>query len=83
MNTDERELIANVFDRLRSARSTPKDRDADQLIRDLVRQVPDAPYYLVQSVIVQEQGLEQAAARIADLEAILTHRQCGWREDSG
>jgi uncharacterized protein len=68
MNLDERQLIANVFDRLRSVGGGPKDRDADQFIKDLVRQFPDAPYYLVQSVLVQEQGFNQADARIAQLE---------------
>jgi hypothetical protein len=72
MNADEKQLIADVFARLRNAQG-PKDQDADMLIRDLVRQFPDAPYYLTQSVIVQQQALEQADARIS-LEAARGNR---------
>lgn len=68
MTPEERELIAGLFDRLQKLGGVAKDRDADQLIRDGVRQVPDAPYLLVQSVLVQEQALQQADARIRELE---------------
>ncbi len=45
------------------------DREAEQLIQEAVREMPDAPYLLVQSVLVQEQALRQADARIRELEA--------------
>lgn len=67
MNAQEKQLIADVFARLQNAQG-PKDQDADMLIRDLVRQFPDAPYYLTQSVIVQQQALEQADTRLRELE---------------
>jgi uncharacterized protein len=68
MNSEERQLIANLFERLRTLDSTAKDPEADQFIRDLIRQFPDAPYFLVQSVLVQEQALRNADARIRALE---------------
>lgn len=68
MNADEQRLIEDLFERLRSVGDTAKDRDADLFIRDLIRQSPDAPYYLVQTAIVQQQALDQAADRIRDLE---------------
>ncbi len=68
MNADEQRLIEDLFAQLRSLGATPKDRDADLLIRDLIRQSPDAPYYLVQTAIVQQQALDEAGARIRDLE---------------
>ncbi|WP_439542902.1 DUF2076 domain-containing protein [Hyphomicrobium sp.] len=68
MTPEERQLVTGLFDRLQNIEPVAKDRDADQLIRDAVRQVPDAPYLLVQSVLVQEQALRQADARIRELE---------------
>ena len=68
MTPEERQLVTGLFDRLQNIEPVAKDRDADQLIRDAVRQVPDAPYLLVQAVLVQEQALRQADARIRELE---------------
>lgn len=69
MNSEERQLISGLFDRMRDFGSVEKDRDAEALIRESVRQIPDAPYMLVQSVLVQEQTLQQAGQRIEELEA--------------
>jgi hypothetical protein len=74
MNADEKQLIADVFARLQNAQR-PKDQDADMFIRDLVRQFPDAPYYLTQSVIIQQQALQQADARVSELEATVRNLQ--------
>ena len=68
MTPDERQLITGLFDRMNAVETPAKDRDADLLIHDAVRQIPDAPYLLVQSVLVQEQALKQADARIRELE---------------
>lgn len=69
MDIQEQRLIEDLFARLRSAGGGPKDRDAEQLIRDILSRFPDAPYYLTQSVLVQQQALDRAEARIRDLEA--------------
>ena len=69
MTPDERELINGLFDRMRGYDLPQKDRDAEALINQAVRATPDAPYMLVQSVLVQEQALEAANARVQDLEA--------------
>jgi hypothetical protein len=68
MNSDERQLISGLFDRMRNVGPLDKDRDAEAMIKDAVRQMPDAPYLLVQSVLVQEHTLQQAGARIEELE---------------
>lgn len=69
MNREEQQLIEDLFSRLRSyGGSGDKDPDAEALIRDLVRRSPDAPYYLAQTVIVQQQALERAEARMQELE---------------
>jgi hypothetical protein len=68
MQSQERELITALFDRLRPFDSHQRDPEAEKLIGDLVARQPAAPYQLVQTVLVQEQALKAAQDRIADLE---------------
>ncbi|MEO0036297.1 MAG: hypothetical protein RLZZ501_2320 [Pseudomonadota bacterium] len=68
MTPQERSLIQSVFDRLARLAGAPKDPEADALIQASMRQNPDAGYQLVEAVVVQEQALNDAQARIADLE---------------
>lgn len=73
MSPEERQLLSSLFERVQSAATSPRDPEAERLINDAVRQVPQAPYYLAQAVIVQEKGLEAASKRIVELEASLRH----------
>ncbi len=68
MNPEERQMITGLFDRMRQQGIVDKDRDADALIRDTVRQMPDAPYVMVQTILVQEMALQNAQQQIQDLE---------------
>jgi hypothetical protein len=68
MTSDERTLIATLFDRLNQAAAQPRDAEAEELIRGKVSQQPLAPYLLVQSTLVMQQALAAAQSRIADLE---------------
>ncbi len=68
MNSDERQLITGLFDRMKSVGSQGRDRDAEQLIADQVRSQPYAPYLLTQTVLVQDQALRAANDRIQQLE---------------
>jgi uncharacterized protein len=68
MTPDERQMIANVFDRMRAVGRFEKDRDAEDFINQSVRQIPDSAYLLIQSVLVQEQALAGADERIRMLE---------------
>lgn len=68
MTPEERQLIQDLFDRMRSYGAPEKDREAEDLINRAVRANPDASYLLVQSVLVQEQTLQQADQRIRELE---------------
>jgi hypothetical protein len=77
MNPQEQRLIENLFTRLQSVSSADKDEDAARHIRDLVARFPDAPYYLTQSVLVQEQALDRADARIKELEQLGRQAQTG------
>ncbi|SER60946.1 DUF2076 domain-containing protein [Rhizobium sp. NFR03] len=71
MSPEEQSLLSGLFERVRTASSTPRDSAAENLIDQAVRSQPSAPYYLAQAVIVQEKGLEAAAQRIEALEAQL------------
>ena len=75
MTPEDRQLISGLFDRMRAFGSVEKDGEAEALIRQSVQQNPDAAYMLVQSVLVQEHALQQADARIRDLEQQLQDAQ--------
>jgi hypothetical protein len=68
MTPEERDLIAGLFSRLREADTAPKDREAEDFIRRLVAEQPSAPYLMTQTILVQEHALQNAQARIAELE---------------
>lgn len=68
MTPQERELLTNLVARLRQAPTAEKDEEAAAMIRDLVRDLPDAPYLLAQTVLIQDYALHQAQSRIAELE---------------
>jgi len=67
MTPQERDLITQLLSRLPGPQE-PKDPEADQLIRDAMARRSDAPYFLVQTVLVQEMALAEAQNRIAELE---------------
>ncbi|MGY5775740.1 DUF2076 domain-containing protein [Rhizobium sp. LEGMi135b] len=69
MSPEERQLLASLFDRVRSASNSQRDADAEAFISQSVRDQPYAPYFLAQAVIMQEQGMKAAADRIQQLEA--------------
>ncbi|CAA7615456.1 conserved hypothetical protein [Candidatus Terasakiella magnetica] len=68
MNPQERELIQSVFDRLAKMAGAPKDPEAEAMIVERLRALPDAPYHLVQAVVVQELTIKQAETHVAELE---------------
>ena len=69
MNSQERDLITDLFRRIRGVGSVEKDRDAEALIAEEMRSVPDAPYVMAQTILVQEMALKKADERIRELEA--------------
>src|SRR5215467_7965230 len=79
MTPQERQLIADLFERLAALEKQPRDPDAEQAIREGLAKAPHAVYALVQSVLVQDEALKQADAHIRELEAALS----GGPESSG
>jgi len=77
MTPQERDLITTLLQRLKdtSRSGQQKDPEADALIRQSMRDTPDAPYYLVQTVLIQDLSLHQAQNRIAELEQQLAEAQ--------
>ena len=69
MTPEERQMLADLFDRIRSTSSGPRDPQAEAFINDAVRAVPPAPYVLAQTVLVQQHALENLQQRVVELEA--------------
>jgi hypothetical protein len=68
MSPEERQLLTGLFDRVRGAANTPRDQEAEALIQDATKAQPYAPYYLTQTVLVQDQALRAANDRLQELE---------------
>ena len=68
MTPEERNLVTELFDRLATLEDAQRDADAERAIRDGLRQAPNAVYSLVQTVLVQDEALKRADARIRELE---------------
>ncbi len=69
MTPEERDLVSGLFDRLRQFEAQPRDPEVERLIANLLVRQSSTPYLLTQTVLVQEQALKGAQARIAELEA--------------
>ena len=68
MTPQERQLIDDLFERLSSLENNPRDADATAAIAQGMRRAPNAVYALVQTVLVQDEALKRANARIQELE---------------
>src|SRR4051794_3220405 len=71
LNPQDRSAIDGLFQRLADAerQSGPRDAEAEALIHERMARQPAAPYYLAQTVVVQQTALKEAERRIAELEA--------------
>jgi hypothetical protein len=68
MTPEERKLVTDLFDRLATLEDAARDPEAERLIRDGLRQAPNAVYALVQTTLVQDEALKRADAHIRELE---------------
>ncbi|MBZ0140129.1 MAG: DUF2076 domain-containing protein [Pseudorhodoplanes sp.] len=68
MTPQERQLVADLFDRLTRLEEVARDPEAERAINDGLRGAPNAVYALVQTVLIQDEALRQADARIRELE---------------
>lgn len=67
MTPQERQLVDGLFDRLAKLENAARDADAERAIADGLRRAPSAIYPLVQTVLVQDEALKRADARIREL----------------
>jgi len=68
MTPQERQLVDDLFDRLAKVEGAPRDPDAIAAMQEGLRKAPNALYALVQTVLVQDEALKRADARIQELE---------------
>jgi uncharacterized protein len=71
MDRNDRQAIEDLFDKLATVerKSPQRDGESEAFIRDKIARQPGAPYYMAQTIVVQEQALAAAEARLAELEA--------------
>lgn len=76
MDQTERQIIDDLFDKLRraEAQSGPRDAQAESYIRDHVARQPAAPYLMAQAVVMLEQALATSQTRNQELERQLQER---------
>lgn len=67
MTPEERKLIDDLFDRLARLESNERDPEAERAIAEGLKRAPHAAYALVQTVLVQDEALKRADARIREL----------------
>ena len=69
MTPEETELVDELFNRLVQLETAQRDPEAQRLIADGLRRAPHAVYALVQTVLLQDEALKRANARIEELQA--------------
>jgi hypothetical protein len=79
MDENERRIIDDLFEKLGRVEkdAPPRDPEAEALIRRHLGSQPGAPYYMAQAIVIQEQALANAQARVQDLEQRLAGRPAG------
>jgi uncharacterized protein len=58
MNSEERDVISGIFQRLEQAQTQPRDAEAERFIADKIRAQPYAPYAMAQLIYVQEEAIK-------------------------
>lgn len=70
-NQQDQQAIDGLFDRIEDVarNSQPRDRDAEVQIQQRLQDFPPAPYYMAQTILIQEEALRQAQQRIEQLQS--------------
>lgn len=71
MNDQDRQAIDGLFAKLGEVerQTGPRDAEAEGFIAQRITQQPGAPYLMAQTIVMQDYALQQAQARIQELEA--------------
>ena len=77
MQREESQLIEGLFDRLKTteAQTAPRDREAEALIQQRLREQPAAPYYMAQAMLIQEAAIKRLDQRVKELESQMAQLQ--------
>ncbi|SFB59257.1 hypothetical protein SAMN03159496_05497 [Rhizobium sp. NFR07] len=83
MDRNDQQAIDGLFSKLAHVeqQSGQRDAESDRFIQERINQQPGAPYYMAQTIVVQEQALEAAQRRIEELEN--QNQQGGQRQAGG
>jgi hypothetical protein len=68
MTPQESEHVDQLFNRLVQLETAQRDPEAERLVADGLRRAPHAVYALVQTVLLQDEALKRANARIEELQ---------------
>jgi len=79
MDHQDRQAIEQLFGKIVQVegRARAPDAQAADFIRSQIARQPNAPYYMAQTIVVQEQALSAAQSRILQLEHELASRPAG------
>ena len=79
MDQKERQVIDDLFGKLRQveAQTAHRDREAEAHIQRQVANLPAAPYYMAQAILVQEQALANLQSRVQQLEQQAAQQPAG------
>jgi hypothetical protein len=71
MDRNDRQAIQALFDKLATVerQSPQRDGESEAFIQDKIAHQPGAPYYMAQTIVIQQQALAAAEARLAELKA--------------
>ncbi|CAL4326245.1 DUF2076 domain-containing protein [Buchnera aphidicola] len=69
MKDEEKNLIENLFNRLKTTElnSSERDQSADDLIQKLVKKQPASSYYMAQTILIQETAIKKMSITIEEL----------------
>jgi uncharacterized protein len=79
MDHQDRQAIEQLFGKIAQVegQAGAPDARAAEFIRSQIARQPNAPYYMAQTIVVQEQALSAAQGRIQQLEHELASRPAG------
>jgi len=68
VTTDERNMLADLANKIAQTPAPPKDAEAEEFIRSKIGSRPDALYLMTQTVLIQNLALQNAQQQIQDLQ---------------
>lgn len=68
MTAEERNMLADLADKIAQTPAPPKDSEAEDFIRSRIGSRPDALYLMTQTVLIQNLALQRAQEQIQELQ---------------